>query len=333
MPIHEIGYRHWEGATRGPLVRWLAITRRGVGLAFRNKLLRKVFIAVYAPVLYFAPLFLAIGFATQPGVGEGAMGNFWTERVEDFFGHEAMARIAAEPLVARQAAWSLGFFYYFSFIAPFAAFLVIAFVGPPLISRDVRSRSFLLYFSKPITIWEYVLGKGGVLASYIVAVSLVPALLFYTVSILFAPSLGALFDTWTTAARIGVAGLAFAIPVSVLMLVLSSLVRDSRYATFAWIVLVVFGEMTYLIASQLNRFEEQGWIVLFSIRQSLVAIYAKIFDVNGQFDVLGRSRRMEMIAEVLPPDGSLGYAAFAVGVVTVVGALFVHRRIRGVLRV
>ena len=37
--------------------------------------------------------------------------------------------------------------------------LMVGIIAPPLISQDVRSRAFLLYFSRPLARWQYALGK------------------------------------------------------------------------------------------------------------------------------------------------------------------------------
>ena len=67
MPISELGYRHWEGRRVHPLLRWVAITRTEVGIAYRDsKLLRRFLIVAWMPLLYFGPLFFAVGYAADP---------------------------------------------------------------------------------------------------------------------------------------------------------------------------------------------------------------------------------------------------------------------------
>ena len=76
MPISELGYRHWTGKRTGPFARAIAIARSEVAIAYKSsKLLRRVLILAWMPVLYFCPFFLAIGYVTDPknALVEGAL--------------------------------------------------------------------------------------------------------------------------------------------------------------------------------------------------------------------------------------------------------------------
>ncbi len=48
-------------------------------------------------------------------------------------------------------------------------------VGPNLISQDLRFNAIPLYFSRPVRRFDYFLGKLGVIATFLAAVSIVPA--------------------------------------------------------------------------------------------------------------------------------------------------------------
>ena len=43
------------------------------------------------------------------------------------------------------------------------AFLIAVLTGPTLISADLRNNGLPLYFARPLTRWEYVLGKSMVI--------------------------------------------------------------------------------------------------------------------------------------------------------------------------
>lgn len=53
--------------------------------------------------------------------------------------------------------------------------MVIGLIAPPMISQDVRSRAFLLYFSRPLTRGEYLLGKLASVWVYLSLISTLPA--------------------------------------------------------------------------------------------------------------------------------------------------------------
>ena len=59
------------------------------------------------------------------------------------------------------------------------AFLLTAFIGPGLISNDLRNNALPLYLCRPFTRAEYVLGKMSVLAILLSAITWAPGLLLF----------------------------------------------------------------------------------------------------------------------------------------------------------
>lgn len=333
MPVHEVGYRPWEGKTRSAATRWTSITRRGVALAHKSWILRRFFYFVYVPLIYYAPVFLAIGLVSQEDSRTAR--TLWTQIAKEALGRGALDRLVTDSVQMREAAWSIVFFMFFAYTGAILTFIVVAFVGPPLVSRDIRSRTFLIYFSKPISVGEYILGKAAVVGSYVVLVTLVPAIVLYVISIGFAPSIGALFDTWRTVGKIVVAGAVLAVPVSLVMMAMSSVVRNARYATFAWIVVCIFGELAYramFFAFRSKNLAEPAWLSILSPRQTFLVIYSHIFDVRGSVDMLGNSHRFRFFMEDLKEPAAFGWCIVFLMAVSGVSYWIVRSRVRGILR-
>ncbi|MBI4563881.1 MAG: ABC transporter permease subunit [Planctomycetes bacterium] len=304
MPIYELGYRHWEGELCNPLHRMWAITRTGIALGFRSKMLLRLLIFAWMPLLYFAPLFFAIGYATDPERA-AAGDNVWTQFVQGFLGSEIANRLLQDPESVRRAAWAIAFHYFFSYTQAWLTMLVVAIIGPPLIAQDVRRKAFLLYFSRPITRWEYLGGKASVMLFFVFVVTLFPAIVLYAISIAFSPSLSALFQTGTTIFQIVAVAAVIAIPATLVVLSLSSLTEDSRYATFGWISLWLVGEVSYRILSNIPQLADHRWIFLLSVRKTTSVLIEAIFDVVRQIRALGRSdavnRVLEQVQTPYPP--------------------------------
>ena len=85
--------------------------------------------------------------------------------------------------------------------------LVAAVAGPPLVANDLRTRTFLIYFARPVSRLDYVIGKTGVLVVLLALVTLLPSLMLYILSILFSPSLGTVVQTLPVAGTIVLASL------------------------------------------------------------------------------------------------------------------------------
>ena len=61
----------------------------------------------------------------------------------------------------------------------FLAFLLALFEGPSLIAPDLANNGLALYFSRPLTRWEYVLGKFCALAAIMSFITWVPVMLLF----------------------------------------------------------------------------------------------------------------------------------------------------------
>lgn len=326
MPIYEFGYRHWKGALRHWLWRFWPITRVGIRGALRSRLLRRLLFFAWAPLLYFGPVFFAVGAATE---SSPTYANVWHDLLRGSLGNDLANRLREDPQTVRPAAWSLAFYYFLGFSQSLVMMLVVAIVGPPLIAHDVRSKAFLLYFARPITRWEYLAGKAGVLLSYISFVTLLPALALYAVSIAFSPSLAALVETSVTVARIVAASVVVAVPSTLLVLYFSSLSREPRFAAFAWIATWVLGELFYRVLVTSPGLQDAGWPFVLSLRAISIAATAAIFDVQGQLASLGMAP--SGLALVGHHSGALALAVLAgISAACLVGLL---RRITAPLRI
>ena len=67
MPLFQIGYRRYEGERTPHTLRWWPITRTGLAIAWRSKLLRRLVFVSFLPFLYFGWIFFIIGAHDRPG--------------------------------------------------------------------------------------------------------------------------------------------------------------------------------------------------------------------------------------------------------------------------
>lgn len=73
------------------------------------------------------------------------------------------------------------FFFIFIDVQGVLAFVLTAFTGPGLISPDLANGALPLYFCRPFSRAEYVLGKASVLAILLSQITWVPGLVLFTV--------------------------------------------------------------------------------------------------------------------------------------------------------
>lgn len=333
MPIFELGYRHWEGRRTASWLRWWPIARTGVALAFRSKVLRRLVFLAWAPLLYFGPLFFAVGYVTNPAHA-GLSHGLWGAMAREFLGPEVANQFAHDPESLRPLVWSAVFSHFFIYSQSFLTFLVLAIVAPPLIAQDVRSKAFLLYFSKPITRGEYLLGKGGTALLYVFLVTLFPGLVLYAVSIAFSPSLGAIADTGLTVPRIFAASAVVGIPAVLVALVFSSLTGDTRYAAFGWIAMWLLGELFFRILHSLPGLSHAGWVFVPSLRETASVVIGAIFD-SGQVAQVANQLNFgasDLGARLHSPYSPAAAAAW-LAAVCVISLAVLYRRISAPMRV
>lgn len=246
MAMHDLGYRGWSGRRAGPGRRWMVIARTGVRRAWQSKWLRRMIFFAWLPALWFGVGFFVWEQSTvDPRWSEG-LALFLVEMPST--GPLADIRDAAtidDPHEARHAVWSSLLQSFFRYPQGVLMVLVVGIIAPPLISQDFRSRAFLLYFSRPTTRAEYVLGKSGAVWFYLAMIATAPALALYLLGILLSPNFGVIAATWDLPLRVLAASAVLMIPTAALALCISSLTEETRYAGFGWFTLWTMGWFTY----------------------------------------------------------------------------------------
>ncbi|MCA9137922.1 MAG: hypothetical protein KDB00_14220, partial [Planctomycetales bacterium] len=134
---------------------------------------------------------------------------------------------------------------YFRYPQLFTMVTLIGLIAPLLVSYDLRTKAYLMYFSRPLTPSQYIVGKSGVIWFLLAGVVTVPALMLYGMGILLSTDLGVIAHTWDIPIRILAASIVLMIPTTTLAVVYSSLTAESRYATYSWFATWVMGFVAY----------------------------------------------------------------------------------------
>ncbi len=224
MPIFDQGYQHWQGKVSGHAWRWLTITRQGVRAQMKNRYLRVVMLFAWIPALALAGVLIIWGLMEQ----RAEIVRPWIEAMP--IGRQ----ILADPLAFRPVVWGLAYHYFFQ-VEMFFAMVLVLLAGPNLISQDLRFNAFPLYFARPLRRIDYFVGKLGVIAFFLAAVAILPAILAYFLGICFSLDLKLIVDMLPLVLS-GIAyGAVIVMSAGLLMLALSSLSRNSRYVAAFWV--------------------------------------------------------------------------------------------------
>lgn len=154
MAVYERTYRRYTGPLTPERTRFLTLPRYAYQEVFRSKLFVAFFVLACLPVL--------------------------VDAVIIYLHHNLsalkMIELPLDKLIPIDAAFFRNFVV--TIQSGFAFFLALA-VGPGLVSADVRNNALPLYFSRPFTRAEYVLGKLAVLLVLMSAITWIPGLLLF----------------------------------------------------------------------------------------------------------------------------------------------------------
>jgi ABC-2 type transport system permease protein len=273
MPIFDQGYQHWHGTLSGQARRWLPITRHGVLVQLKNRWVRWILLGACVPALVLTCLVAIWGLFEQRS-------QLLTPFL--FFIEGLPEGLKAGPRGYRTPLWTMAFRLFFDVQLSVSMMLVLL-VGPDLISQDLRFNAIPLYLSRPLRRFEYFLGKLGVIAVFLSAVTIAPALLAFVLGYGFSLDPTVIRDT----ARLLLASLAFGIIVvasaGLFMLALSSLSRNSRYVGAMWMAFWIISNVT---AGVLEGTVKAEWCPLVSYTNNLRRVRDALFDAETAWDKL-----------------------------------------------
>lgn len=248
--VNRLGYRGWSGELESGALRWTVISAVGIRRAWQSSWLRRMLFFAWLPAVVFG-----FGFFLWE---QAALYPEWRYRAADFLQGLTPTRVSAEIKESirtgnfessRHTVWASLLQAFFRYPQGVLMVMVVGLISPPMISQDVRSRAFLMYFSRPLTRGEYLLGKLASVWAYLSVISTLPALALYVLGVLLSPNLSVVSATWDIPLRIVAASVVLMLPTSVLALCFSSMTQESRYAGFAWFAMWILGSFTYAVAT------------------------------------------------------------------------------------
>lgn len=247
MAVYEHGYRRYQGATTTAWERLLILPRYAYKDVFQSKFL----------VMFFALCFV------PPLVGS----------ILIYLHHNFDALKTFEIDINQLLAIDASFFETFLVIqTQFFAFFLTLFIGPGLISRDLANNGLALYFSRPISRAEYVLGKLLVLLILLSLITWLPCLGLFV--------LQANLEGWSwmvanlrIAVGIFMGSWVWILLVSLLGLALSALVRWRAVAGLGMLMVFMVGGVFGFMVSVLFKTE---WGFIFNLGQLTKIIFAHL---------------------------------------------------------
>lgn len=248
MPVHDQGYRRYQGARVPPGRAWVVIAKTGLLALVRRRLFAALMLLAWFPFLV---------------------------RVVQIY---AAANVPRASFLAPDAR----LFRQFLDQQEVFLFFITVYAGAGLIANDRRANALSLYLSKPLTRMEYVFGKCVILMSLLLAVTWAPAMLLLVVQVLFSGSLTFLAANLFLVPAITLFSFTQAIVVTTAMLALSSMSSSSRYVGILYAGLLFFSQALYGILFIVTRDSGLAWI---SVASDLALIGDAMFRLPYRYQL------------------------------------------------
>jgi ABC-2 type transport system permease protein len=251
MAVYRRNYKPYSGALTPAWSRCLVLFRYSRRNLFRSKFLTGLFVVCFFyPLLCFLMIYLAhnVSFLQEMGVPK------------------SVVSIDNE------------FFFNFMSVQGVFAFLLTAFAGPGLISPDLANGALPLYFCRPLSRAEYVLGKSSVLAILLSQITWVPGLVLFLVQ----ASLAGASWTWThlwIAGSLVVSSLIWIAILSLLAMALSAWVKWRIVAGALLLGVMFFGAGFAQAINAVLRTESGHF---FNVAYLMTTVWNALFQVDRQ---------------------------------------------------
>lgn len=153
MAVHKLSYRGYSGRLTPVWSRFLIVTRYAFKNVFRSRFLTAFFVCCF-----FYPLGCAIAIDLNQNL-----------RVLSLLDLHALFNVDGR------------FFFHFLNAQLAMAFILTALAGPGLVSSDLANNALPLYFCRPFSRADYVLGKMAVLIALLSLITWVPGLTLFLI--------------------------------------------------------------------------------------------------------------------------------------------------------
>ena len=253
MPVFEQSYPSWS-PSQGTRIRWLPVVRRELRQLWEQR-----------------PFKILLGVALFPTL---------VHLLQIY----SVNKIAAEPngdlaRALNQVALSIDaeFFFRFLYVQTYFVFVLLLYASSGLICDDVRLNLAEVYFSKPLTTRDYLLGKVSTVVGLGLAYTVLPALFLFTAQALMVPESTFLRDHWWVPLSACAYGCLIVLPTVLVTLACSALTTSRRYAAAALITLLAADA---LIAELLSDVLNRRAVNVISVPQSILSVGEALFGVE-----------------------------------------------------
>ncbi len=262
MPIFDQGYRHLDREIGPPTRRFWTITATGVRLALKKKTMIVLLLLSAAPFLVALVTIYVLGTAEQAGSSIDPR----------------MAEAARESIHIDGAFfWQFFFVWHTTFLGP----VIALFVGAGLIADDRRTNALEIYFSRPISKLDYLLGKLGILIVFGLFTTLAEGALLYIVHVSMKGDFSYVLETRGLLFGIVAASILITVPIACAVLAVSSFAKSARFAGLAWFG---FWMLTGAMGGILTEISRSDGFAIIGFQMNVEQVVSRVLEGKPHFD-------------------------------------------------
>ncbi len=250
MAVYRRTYTSYTGALTPAWSRFLVLFRYSRKNLFRSKLQTALFVlCFFYPLACLLIIYLAHSVILPESFGSGPFVKIDNE-----------------------------FFFYFMTVQGVLAFVLTAFTGPGLISPDLANGALPLYFCRPFSRAEYVVGKASVLTILLSQITWIPGLVLFAVQ----ASLAGPGWTWShlwIAGSLVLSSWIWIAMLSLLAMALSAWVRWRIVAGALLLAVLFFGAGFAQAINAVMRTQSGHFLNLFYL---VSTVWTSLFRIDGE---------------------------------------------------
>jgi ABC-type transport system involved in multi-copper enzyme maturation permease subunit len=278
-PIHDQSYRHYGGGKAAPGRSWTVIAWAGIKSLIRKRAFMGLLIFAWAPFIV-----RAVQMYISANYPQAAILN-------------------PTPETFRQYLEQQDFF----------VFVITVYVGAGLIANDRRANALQIYLSKPLMRSEYIAGKLAVLFSFLIAITLVPAMLLLFIKVMFDGNFTFLKANLFLIPAITIGALLQVTLAAFTMLALSSLSKSARYVGILYVGITFFTSAIYGVLYMITGSSRVSWI---SIGANVSQVVDVVFRLKPRYTTPWQVSLLVIVALVVVSISVLERRVRGVEVVT-----------------
>ena len=329
MPLHDTGYKHWDGVHLGLWRRRWVITRNGLIACLQNKWLRHLVVLCWAPALAMTGLLFFIGqLLVADSIVLVWIGNLGPDLQN--LARTLTTWLEQHPEVSVRTTQDVLFYYYGIFLMPVSIF-ALGMALPTFITRDLASNAIIIYSSKAVSRGDYLLGKFAAAFGLMVLTWLGPVCAAWLMGNLLAPDWRFFWHARVPLYHALVYGLSSMLLLSALAVGVSAVSNKEKSTAGLWFTWWILGGVLAPIATH-----TQPWLRHISFNFNLDQLATGVFRLGDDlkiaqenlpvFGMMLRNVRAETFAALNHPP--LAGSIFALLVMAVAAAMVVGKRVK-----